>query len=1070
MAKNKIHSFKYISLLLSFVLIFINLNMVSTKALDYIEVKSDWTLQYDLNVDTITVKDGTFDTNYYTMVTRFFYQQGGNSLLRGNNNIVNGAMSISEGQMQVYGNLTINGDLNISGGSLILNGANITVNGNLNITGGEMNLGGGNVYVNSRGNYYSGNMNFSNGKLDVNGANLNIERDLVQNGGTFDGTNVIGSLLYVNGGNVSVGRNYTLIDFSKLKMENPKDFVLVKGDFFFSTYPPHRELLKDGVLEVKGTFSQRNFNTTVKVGGKDLVLTQKNNFMPMLDHKVVLSGTPKQSVSFDIDNDCQFNILEVKNNLLTDYYMSNVKWNKLIEGSRASNNADLVNITINGQNIKVIDPKATNYALTLSSNTSDSLLNVLAEPYDKNATVSIEGNRLVNKAALVKIIVTAEDKTNKRTYYVNVQLKDSEIYSIFKDIKTADYHSLALRNDGVLFGFGTNNFGQLGDGSTDTNIKLAQVKNLSNVIDFDTSNSHSIALTSDGSVWVWGLNDYGQLSESTRGDLLSPVKVSGLRDIVKVQAGNRYNLALDRNGFVWMWGYNNSGQFGDEEESYNLKPTLVGGFSGAKIKDIAAGDFHSLALSTEGKVFAWGANDYGQIGDGTLNSKYSPIEIPGLYGVKSVVAEGNTSSCIKEDGTALFWGESKFYTQDNIKVPESIKDITDIINIKVNSDHMVLLKKDGQSFSLGNNNFGQLGDGTYSNRNSFIQLKGLSKISKVSIGTYNTFVLTEEGYIYGLGRNNLGQLGINETGGTYNQPQRLYGFDSASVDRVYANYNPGEIDKYTNIRLYTNTSGGSIYYTLDGTDPTEKSTLYSTPINITEHTIIKAVAVKYGKYSAVSTFEYYISNKPKVEMNVTIASKSAQSGAIVELPITFTNVPTTKGISNLKFAISYNPEIMELQTVTPGGDLVKESKDFSYSKISNDTILLTFEDGSKVSRNITKNGTFATLKFYVKYNTPSGRYSVVRQANNSEGFYYSLYNPINVYYNGGYVDINALLYGDVNGDGKVNALDLQYVQRYVEKKISYFPWYRGAEAADVDRDGSITSRDVELIKKIILNQ
>ncbi|WP_055666457.1 FN3 associated domain-containing protein [Desnuesiella massiliensis] len=1068
MGKNKINNFKHISLLLSFILIFINLKMVNTKALDYIEVKSDWTLQYDLNVDTITVNNGTFDTNYYTMVTSSFYQKGGASLLRGNNNIVNGTMSISEGQVQIYGNLTINGDLNISGGSLVLNGANIIINGNLNITGGELDLGKGNAYINSTGESYGGNMNFSNGKLDVNGANLNIEGDLIQNGGTFDGINTVGSLLHVNGGNVSVGRNYTLMDFGKLRMENPKDFVLVKGDFFFSTYSQHKDILKDGILEIKGTFQQRNFNTTVNVGGQKLSLTQKNNFMPMLNHKVVLSGIPKQSASFDGDNTCQFNILEVKNNLLTDYYMSNVKWNKLIESARASDNVDLVNITINGQNIKIVDPRATNYDLTLPSNTTDGLLNVLAEPYDRNAAVSIEGNRLVNKAALVKITVTAEDKTTKKTYYVNVQLKDSEIYSMFTDIKTADYHSLVLRNDGVLFGFGANNFGQLGDGTTNIRIKLTQVKNLSNVIDFDTSNSHSIALTSDGSVWVWGLNDYGQLSESIKGDLLNPVKVLGLRDIVKVQAGNRYNLALDRNGFVWMWGYNNSGQFGDEEERYSLKPILVSGFSGTKIKDIAAGDFHCLALSMEGKVYAWGANDYGQIGDGTLNSKYNPIEILGLYGVKSIAAEGNTSSCIKGDGTALFWGESKFYTQGNIKVPESIKDITDIASIKVNSDHMILLKKDGQSFSLGNNNFGQLGDGTYSNRKIFVHLKELSKISKISIGTYNTFALTEEGYIYGLGRNNLGQLGINESGGTYNEPQRLYGFDATSVDRVYANCTPGEIDKYSNIRLYANTSGANIYYTLDGTDPTEKSILYSSPINITEHTIIKAVAIKYGKYSAVSTFEYYISNKPRLEMNVTIDSKSVEAGTSIEIPIIFSNIPV-KGVSKLKFAVSYNPEIIELEDIVPGGGLIIDNQDFSYSRISDDTILLNFEDSSKISRNINKNGIFATLKFFVKSGAASGRYAIVRQAYESEGFYNSTNSPINVYYNGGYVDINTFLYGDVDGDGKVTALDLQYVQRYVEKKISYFPWYRGAEAADVDRDGSITSRDVELIKKLILN-
>lgn len=754
-----------------------------------------------------------------------------------------------------------------------------------------------------------------------------------------------------------------------------------------------------------------------------------------------------------------------------------------------SSNSDLISITINGQKLNITYPWIINYSIDLPSNTSGDYLVVETEVYNKNSTVSIEGNRIVNNSALVKITVTAENRISTRTYYINVELKDAEENGGFTSIRTSDFHTLALKNDGTLYGFGANNFGQLGDDTKTFRTSPAQVDKLTGVIDFDASNSHSITVTSDGNVWVWGLNDFGQLNSNSNKDILVPYRVESLHDIVKVRAGNRFSLALDKYGRVWFWGYNSKEQF--EENIYLSKPAVVEGFLGAKVVDIAAGDYHCLALSDDGKIYSWGANDFGQLGDGTQYNKHYPIVIEGLKKVNFISANGNTSSCVTEYGEAYYWGEVIFHKEEmdeSIAVlkPEPIKEsneeindesnessnqkITEVQSIEVNNNHIVYIKKDGSVYSMGINKYGQLGNGTTYNRSSFSQIYGLSCINNVAISQNSTFFIDENGYIYASGRNNLGQLGLNQVGGNYSAPRKLQDVSSSNVSNVYSNYESGEVDKGIVIRLGTDTLNAKIYYTLDGNDPTDKSILFGVPIVINEYTKIKAIALKDGKYSGISTFEYLISNKSRTEMNITIGNKEGKIGDYIEIPIKFSNIPSL-GISNLKFAVKFNPEILSFQSAAYG-EIINNNSDFGYKRQANDTILFDFYDNSRTNRNITKSGTFATMKFYIKSNSSIGRYSIAQIYNGVEGVFSKGNRRVNVYYNAGYVDVvnpNSITLGDVDGDRKVTALDLQYIQRYVFEKIRYFPHYKGMEAADADEDGDVDSNDVELVKKIILN-
>jgi hypothetical protein len=172
-----------------------------------------------------------------------------------------------------------------------------------------------------------------------------------------------------------------------------------------------------------------------------------------------------------------------------------------------------------------------------------------------------------------------------------------------------------LKNDGTVWAWGYNPDGQLGNRTySDSNVPV-QVLGLTGVTAIAGGGYHSLALKSDGTVWAWGRNDYGQLGNGTNSDSNVPVQVANLTRVTAIAGGYGYrSLALKSDGTVWAWGYNYYGERGNGTTAASNVPVQVSGLTG--VTAIAEGDLHSLALKSDGTIWIWGWTECGQLGDG----------------------------------------------------------------------------------------------------------------------------------------------------------------------------------------------------------------------------------------------------------------------------------------------------------------------------------------------------------------------------------------------------------------------------------------------------------------------
>ncbi|MCU6793724.1 S-layer homology domain-containing protein [Paenibacillus sp. WQ 127069] len=222
-------------------------------------------------------------------------------------------------------------------------------------------------------------------------------------------------------------------------------------------------------------------------------------------------------------------------------------------------------------------------------------------------------------------------------------------------ISSGAAHTLALKSDGTVWAWGWNQYGQLGVNITDSKLVPVQVEGLTDVTAISSGLSDGAAVKRDGTVWVWGNN---RSAESSMGTLGSeewksvPVQLSGLTNVVAVAEG-KYTTAVKRDGTVWAWRWNQNGKNENKTVPFQVKG----------LKDIIAvsgGRGHNLALNKDGTVWAWGGNFTGQLGDGTTDERTDPIRVSDLTDIIAVTASSaDHNLALRKDGTVWAWGANE---------------------------------------------------------------------------------------------------------------------------------------------------------------------------------------------------------------------------------------------------------------------------------------------------------------------------------------------------------------------------------------------------------------------------
>jgi alpha-tubulin suppressor-like RCC1 family protein len=299
---------------------------------------------------------------------------------------------------------------------------------------------------------------------------------------------------------------------------------------------------------------------------------------------------------------------------------------------------------------------------------------------------------------------------------------------------------------------------------------------------------HTCARTSDGSVWCWGLNSHGQLGDGTTSWRARPVQVTRgdstpLAGVTAISTGDWFTCARTSGGAAWCWGYNDFGGLGDgtvEHDRYH--PVRVMQHDGsplAGVTAIATGDVHTCARTSGGAAWCWGYNYYGQLGDGTRTDRRRAVRVTGtdgnpFAGVTAIAAGGDHTCALTRDGTAWCWGENSggqlgdgttTHRRHSVQVVNADgSPFRGVTAISVGIDDTCAVTSDGAAWCWGGNWDGQLGDGTTTDRRHPVQVtkrdgSALTGVVAMSAGYEQTCAVTSGGVAWCWAANHYGQLG-----------------------------------------------------------------------------------------------------------------------------------------------------------------------------------------------------------------------------------------------------------------------------------------------------------------------
>ncbi|XP_028771495.1 ultraviolet-B receptor UVR8-like [Neltuma alba] len=340
-------------------------------------------------------------------------------------------------------------------------------------------------------------------------------------------------------------------------------------------------------------------------------------------------------------------------------------------------------------------------------------------------------------------------------------------------------HSVALLSGNVVCSWGRGEDGQLGHGDAEDRLFPTQLSSLDGqeIVSVTCGADHTIAYSeSRTEVFSWGWGDFGRLGHGNSSDLFTPLPIKALQGlrIKQIACGDSHCLAVTMEGEVQSWGRNQNGQLGLGTAEDSLVPQKIQTFQGVPIKMVAAGAEHSVAVTEHGELFGWGWGRYGNLGLGDRFDRLLPEKVSSVHGDKMVIVAcgWRHTISVSSSGGLYTYGWSKYGQlghgdfEDHL-VPHKLQALSDkfISQISGGWRHSMAITSGGQLYGWGWNKFGQVGVGDNVDHCSPVPVEFPpdQKVVQISCGWRHTVAVTDRRNVYSWGRGTNGQLGHGET-------------------------------------------------------------------------------------------------------------------------------------------------------------------------------------------------------------------------------------------------------------------------------------------------------------------
>lgn len=328
-------------------------------------------------------------------------------------------------------------------------------------------------------------------------------------------------------------------------------------------------------------------------------------------------------------------------------------------------------------------------------------------------------------------------------------------------------HSCGLTRAGAAYCWGYNNTGQLGDGSTTSRATPVAVSGGHVFVAISAGAAHTVALTGAGEAYAWGMNQNGRLGDGTGTQRTTPVPVTGNHIFTAISAGYDHTAAVSASGAAYAWGWNERGKLGDGTTERRLVPTAVAGSE--TFRSISAGQHHTIAVTPTGVAYAWGWNRYGGLGDGTTTDRHVPAPVAGGLSFSTAAAGDYHTVAITTTGQAYGWGYNVSGmvgdgTRTDRLSPVPVAGGLTFASIRAGHNHNIALTASGAAYAWGYNGHGRLGDGgSVTMRLEPVAVAGGVLFRWIGAGQHHSVGMTLDRNAFGWGNNEQGQVGDGTT-------------------------------------------------------------------------------------------------------------------------------------------------------------------------------------------------------------------------------------------------------------------------------------------------------------------